>query len=434
MDWSIALLIYGILLAGLLFGGALIGTAIGIVGIVGVTLASGTRMWPTFGDIIWNTSTSFTLVAIPLFVLMGEIILRSGLARRFYNGVATLLGGLPGALAHTNIVGCAAFSALAGSTVATALTVGTVAVPEMRRRGYRDELTLGSLTGGGCLGILIPPSIPLIVYASITQTSVLAVFMAGVLPGLLLAVFFLIYIGVRVWRSPDLAPPPSTEESSRPRLSGVVDSLPVGALILAVIGGMYFGIVTPTEAAGFGCALALLLGLAYRDLTIPSLLAALRNAVVTSCVVMFITINAQFLSFAIVNSGIGRGLSTAMAEAGIGPFAFFCLLILLYAVIGMFIDGLSIMLLTVPVLFPVFLTMGYDPIWMGILLVLLIELGALTPPMGLNLFAVQSISHAEMGVIGRSSLPYALIIIVFCFLLYAIPDIALALPGYMRGS
>ncbi len=428
MDWSVALLVYGVLMVCCLFGGVLIGSAIGIVGIVGVTMATGTRMWPTFGDIIWNTATSFTLVAIPLFVLMGEIILRSGLARRFYNGIAVMLRGVPGALAHTNIVGCAAFSALSGSTVATALTVGTVAVPEMRRRGYKDALTLGSLTGGGCLGILIPPSIPMIVYASITQTSVLSVFMAGVVPGLVLAVLFLVYIAIRVLLNRDLAPPPDAEDLKRKRRSGIVDSLPVAALIAAVIGGMYAGVVTPTEAAAFGCLLALLLGLVYRDLSAAALVAALRNAVVTSCVVMFITINAQFLSFAIVNSGISRGLSGAMADAGIGPFAFFLLLIALYAVIGMFIDGLSIMLLTVPVLFPVFQVMGYDPIWMGVVLVLLIELGALTPPMGLNLFAVQSISNAPLGVIGRSSMPYALIIVAFCLALYLEPDIALWLP------
>lgn len=432
MDWSVTLLLYGALIGVFLVGGALIGTTIGIVGIVGVTLVSGTRLWPTFGDIIWNTATSFTLVAIPLFVLMGEIILRSGLARRFYGGIADLLAGLPGALAHTNIIGCAAFSALAGSTVATALTVGTVAVPEMRRRGYSDELTLGSLTGGGCLGILIPPSIPMIVYASITQTSVLAVFMAGVLPGLLLAALFLLYIAVRMWLQPGLAPRDGGGEPRRSRLAGLRESLPVGALIVAVIGCMYFGIVTPTEAAAFGCLLALLLGLAYRDLTVIQLLLALRNTVVTSCVVMFITIFAQFLSFAVVTSGASSGLSGALASAGIGPFAFFCLIILIYAVIGMFIDGLSIMLLTVPVLFPVFQVMGYDPIWMGVVLIMLIELGALTPPMGLNLFAIQSISNAPMGVIGRSSMPYALIILACCLLLYAAPQIALALPQMMR--
>jgi C4-dicarboxylate transporter DctM subunit len=433
LDWSTTLLLYGVLIGVLLFGGVLIGTTIGIVGIVGVTLASGMRLWPTLGDIIWNTATSFTLVAIPLFVLMGEIILRSGLARRFYGGIADLLAGLPGALAHTNIVGCAAFSALAGSTVATALTVGTVAVPEMRRRGYNDALTLGSLTGGGCLGILIPPSIPMIVYASITQTSVLSIFMAGVLPGLLLAAVFLLYIAIRVRLQPGLAPQGDDGEPRRPRLLGLRDSLPVGGLIVAVIGSMYFGIVTPTEAAAFGCLLSLLLGLAYRDLGLAELVLALRNAVVTSCVVMFITIFAQFLSFAVVTSGVSRGLSDALATAGIGPFPFFCLLVLIYGVIGMFIDGLSIMLLTVPVLFPVFQVMGYDPVWMGVVLVMLIELGALTPPMGLNLFAVQSISNAPLGVIGRSSLPYALIILSCCFLLYLAPQIALILPQMMRN-
>ncbi|MBU1314813.1 MAG: TRAP transporter large permease subunit [Alphaproteobacteria bacterium] len=432
MEWSSTLLLYGLLIGVFLFTGSLIGSTIGIVGIVGVTIASGMRMWPTFGDIIWNTTTSFTLVAIPLFVLMGEIILRSGLARRFYGGVADLLRGMPGGLAHANIVGCAAFSALAGSTVATALTVGTVAVPEMRRQGYSDVLTLGSLTGGGCLGILIPPSIPMIIYASITQTSVLAIFMAGVVPGLLLALAFMFYIGIRAMLQPDLIPPRVDKALMRSRWKAARDSLPVAGLIAAVIGSMYFGIVTPTEAAGFGCLLALFLGLLYRDLTAASLLQALRNAVLTSCVVMFITIFAQFLSFAVVNSGVSRGLSDALAQAGVGPFTFFCLMILVYGVIGMFIDGLSIMLLTVPVLFPVFQVMGYDPIWVGVVLVMLIELGALTPPMGLNLFAVQSISNAPLGVIGRSSLPYAVIILGCCLLLYAVPQIALALPELMR--
>lgn len=433
MGWAETLFLYGALIGGFLVGGVLIGSTIGIVGIVGVTLAAGTRLWPTFGDITWNTATSFTLVAIPLFVLMGEIILRSGLARRFYGGVADLMRGVPGALAHTNIIGCAAFSALAGSTVATAMTVGTVAVPEMRRRGYGDILTLGSLTAGGCLGILIPPSIPMIVYASITQTSVLAIFMAGILPGLLLALAFIAYIAVRVLLQPSLIPAgPEEGEAERSRLAGLRDCLPVAVLIATVIGSMYFGIVTPTEAAGFGCMLALVLGLLYRDLGLHSVLLALRNAVVTSCVVMFITIFAQFLSFAVVTSGVSRGLSGALADAGIGPFAFFCLLIVIYVAVGMFIDGLSIMLLTVPVLFPVFEVMGYDAVWMGVVLVLLIELGALTPPMGLNLFAVQSISKAPLGVIGRSSLPYAVIILGFCLLMYAVPQIALLLPDLMR--
>ena len=198
MGWVQLLLIYLLLLGGCMAGGASIGAAMGLVGIVGVTLASGTALWPSFGDIIWNTTTNFTLVSIPLFILMGELILQGGIATRFYTGITPFFRRVPGGLAQTNIFGCAIFAAIAGSSVATALTVGTVAVGEMRKRGYDDRLTLGTLTAGGCLGILIPPSIPLIVYGSITQTSVVALFMAGVVPGLALALIFSAYVAVRV--------------------------------------------------------------------------------------------------------------------------------------------------------------------------------------------------------------------------------------------
>jgi C4-dicarboxylate transporter, DctM subunit len=249
MTWPVALGLYAVLLAGLLLGGAGIGVAIGLVGVVGITLAAGTQLWLSLGDIVWNTTNTFTLVSIPLFVLMGEIILRSGISTRFYNGVALLLRGLPGGLAHTNIVGCAIFSAIAGSSVATAMTVGTVAIPEMRKRGYADRLTLGTLTGGGCLGILIPPSIPMIVYASMTQVSVIDLFMAGVVPGLALAALFMAYVAWRVWRDPSLAPVREGRPGGREMLRALADSVPVILLIAAVIGSMYFGIVTPTEAA-----------------------------------------------------------------------------------------------------------------------------------------------------------------------------------------
>lgn len=435
MSWEQALLVHATLLTLGLAGGVLIGTTLGLVGIIGITLVGGTRFWTSLGDIIWNTTTSFTLVAVPLFVLMGEIILRSGVSRRFYAGIANVLSPVPGGLAHTNILGCAVFSALSGSTVATAMTVGTVALPEMRGRGYADRLTLGTLTGGGCLGILIPPSIPMIVYASITQVSVLDVFMAGVMPGLLLSAAFLAYVGLRVVAAPSLAPAGTDRPSGPVLLLGLLDTLPVILLIAAVLGGMYWGIVTPTEAAAFGCAVALLIGLFYRDLTFGALADALRNAVITSCVVMFIVINSQFLSFAIVQAGIGRGISGFLIELNVGPFAFFCCLVVLYVVVGMFIDGLSIMLLTVPVLYPGLLAMGFDGVWLGIIIIVLIELGALTPPMGLNLFAIQSISPGTpIAEIGRASLPYAAIILALCFFLYVFPEVVLFLPETLRGE
>lgn len=435
MTWQIYLAIYAVLLLGFMLMGVGIATTIGLVGIVGITLVSGTQLWLTLGDIVWNTTNTFTLVSIPLFVLMGEIILRSGIATRFYSGIALLLHRLPGGLAQTNIVGCAIFSAIAGSSVATAMTVGTVAIPEMRKRGYDDDLTIGTLTGGGCLGILIPPSIPMIVYASMTQVSVIDLFMAGVVPGLALAGIFMVYVGVRVWMNPTLVPSerPSTKPGTMWRAA--LDALPIIALIVAVIGSMYVGFVTPTEASALGCLLALALAMAYRELTIARLIAALRNAAITSGVVMFITLSAQILNFALVTSGVAQGLAQSLAGMGLSPLLFFCMLFAIYVVIGMFIDGLSIMLLTVPLLYPSFIAMGFDGVWVGVVIVVFIELGALTPPMGLNLFAIQSIaSDKNLGDIARASLPYTLMISAFAFLLYAFPAIALWLPTLMKAG
>jgi tripartite ATP-independent transporter DctM subunit len=435
MSWQFALAIYAVLLTACLLGGVGIGVTVGLVGVIGITLVSGTQLWLSLGDIVWNTTNTFTLVSIPLFVLMGEIILRSGVAGRFYKGVAVLLRRMPGGLAQTNIVGCAIFSAIAGSSVATAMTVGTVAIPEMRKRGYADDLTLGTLTGGGCLGILIPPSIPMIVYASMTQVSVIDLFMAGVVPGLLLATIFMLYVGVRVAFKPSLAPRETRPAARGEILGAIANAVPIIVLIAAVIGSMYVGLVTPTEASALGCLLALALALAYRELTGTRLKEALRNAAITSGVVMFITLNAQILNFAVVTSGIGQGLAQALAGMGLSSLLFFCMLFVIYIVVGMFIDGLSIMLLTVPLLYPSFVAMGFDGVWVGVIIVVFIELGALTPPMGLNLFAIQSIANDRtMADVAVASMPYMMMVSAFAFLLYAVPGIALWLPTMMKAS
>jgi C4-dicarboxylate transporter DctM subunit len=432
MGWELAVLIYGVLLAALLAFGAAIGSVMGFVGIVGVTAVAGTSLWPSFGDVVWNTTNSFTLIAVPLFVLMGEIIVRSGVSPRFYRGLARLIGGMKGGLAQSNIVGCAIFAAISGSSTATALTIGTVALPEMRKRGYSDTLTLGTLAGGGCLGILIPPSIPLVIYATVVQESLIDLFMAGVVPGVLLAILFMIYVRVLAALHPQMAPDLRGNTDLR-LLPALVTCVPVAALILAVIGGMYFGIVTPTEAGALGCALALLLSSLHRELTWLALGEALASTVVTTAVVIFIMMNSQVLSYALTVSGVGRALSGGLRAMQLDPFLFFCCLVLLYVVLGMFIDGISMMLLTVPVLFPAIVGAGFDLVWFGIVMVVLMELGQLTPPMGLNLFAIQSIAGSvPLGRIAWSSLPYALIITAFCFLLYAAPDIALWLPRSMK--
>ena len=435
MSWQLALFYYAVLLTFCLLGGVTIGASMGIVGIVGITLVAGTGLWASLGDIVFNTTTSFTLVSVPLFVLMGELILRSGLSKQFYAGVSGMLAPVPAALAHSNIIGCSIFAALCGSSVATALTIGTVALPEMRARGYADRLTLGTLTGGGCLGILIPPSIPMVVYGSMTNESVLDLFMAGVLPGLVLAALFMVYVFVAVALNPSSAPKAGAALSASQFFKSFLNCIPVLGLIVMIFAGMYWGFVTPTEAAALGSALALILGLTLGDLNGRSLWAALTNTMVTTCIVMFITINAQFLSFAVVQSGIGKGIAGAMVASGVGLFAFFCLFYLMFLVLGMFLDGLSLMLLTVPILYPAMTAMGFNGVWIGIIMIVLIELGALTPPMGLNLFAIQSISReTPLGEIARASMPYAVIISVFSFVLYFIPDLVLYLPRTMRGT
>jgi C4-dicarboxylate transporter DctM subunit len=435
MGWETTVLAYAVVLFACLAFGVGIGSAMGLVGLLGITWLSGTRLWPTIGDIVWNTANSFTLVAVPLFVLMGEIILRSGVSKRFYAGLSRLLFGVRGGLAQSNIVGCAVFAAISGSSTATALTIGTVALPEMRKRGYSDDLTLGTLAGGGCLGILIPPSIPMVIYASVVQESVIDLFMAGVVPGLVLTALFMVYVRLRVAFSPGLVPARESRPSAADIRAGLVDCLPVAFLILSILGGMYFGVVTPTEAAAFGCLISLLIALAYRELDWAGMKEALRNSVVTNAVVMFIIVNAQILGYALTTSGIGRGVSQALVALELGPFLFFCCLFVLYLILGMFIDGISMMLLTVPLLYPTLRAMGFDGVWFGVVLVVLIELGQLTPPMGLNLFAIQSISGGtSLARIARSSAPYALLISALCFLLYALPGLALWLPATMKGS
>jgi C4-dicarboxylate transporter, DctM subunit len=433
VTWGVMLALYTVMLTALIAFGVPIAAAMGLVGIVGVTLLSGTQLWPSIGDVIWNTANSFTLTAIPLFVLMGEVILHSGAAKRFYKGLSVLLNRIPGGLAQSNIMGCALFSAISGSSTATALTIGTVALPEMRARGYKDGITLGTLTGGGALGNLIPPSIFLLVYATVVQQSPIDLFAATVIPGIIAVAMFMTYVLVRVLIDPSLVPARQPHHSWAEVGRAILDVLPVTTLMLAIIGGMYWGIVTPTEAAGFGCLLSLLLALLYRELTLDTFWTALINSIAVTCVMSLIVINGQLLGFAIVQAGIGRGVSQALASTGLSPFVFFVVIFFLYLALGAALDGISMMLLTVPVLYPTLKALGFNDIWFGVILVIQAELSQLSPPIGLNLFAVQSVARdVDMATISWASLPYAVMLSLLCFLLYFFPELATWLPAAMR--
>jgi C4-dicarboxylate transporter, DctM subunit len=434
MTWQLMLALYCALLGGAIVLGVPVVAAMGLVGVVGITILHGLLLWPSLGDIVWNTVNSFTLTAVPLFVLMGEIILRSGASSRFYQGVAVLLNRVPGGLAQSNIIGCALFSAISGSSTATALTIGTVALPEMRRRGYSDAITLGTLTGGGALGNLIPPSIFLLVYAAVVQQSVIDLFVATIIPGLIAVAMFMTYVAWRALSDPSLVPPRAPRHSWLQVMVAAWQCIPVTALIFAIIGGMYFGVVTPTEAAGFGCVVALILGAFYRELTWRKFEAALMASVAVSCVVMFIIINGQILGFAVTQAGIGRAMARGIADLGLSPFLFFTVLFFFYLLLGTFLDGLSMMLLTVPILYPALRAMGFNDVWFGVILVIQAELAQLSPPIGLNLFAVQSIARdVELSTISWASLPYAVMLGALSFLLYFYPELALWLVARMKG-
>jgi len=434
MSWEAMLALYLAMLFGLIAIGCPIGVALGITGLTGIFINHGTALLPTVGDILWNSGNSFILVAIPMFILMGEVILQTGLSRRFYQGLSTLLSRAKGGLAYANILGCGMFSAICGSSVAAALTMGQVAVPELDRRGYNPKLTTGSLAAGGTLGILIPPSIPMIIYAVTVQESVIDLFIAGLVPGLILILLFCIWVFIYARLHPDHVPPvPAERPDAAAVRQALVDCVPLMALVLATIGSLYFGLVTPTEAGAFGTLLALLIGVGYRELRWENIKAALLRAAQMTTIIFFIIVTGSILAFAIVDAGIARGVSNAVVDAGLSPLTFFLLITVIYIVLGMFIEGVAMMLLTVPILYPAVVALGFDPVWFGVVLVIFIEIAALTPPMGLNLVAIQSVTQkTPLATIISGSFPYVIVMLLFLIALYAFPQIALWLPQTMK--
>lgn len=434
MSWSLSLLLYIFVLFALLLAGEWIVFALGIGGIFALVVYGGMEALRPLGTVIWNSLNNFTLTAIPLFILMGELILQSKLGERFYHGMSLLFRKIPGGLLHTNIVSAAIFSALTGVSVATAATIGTVAIPELTKQGYDRKMIFGSLAAGGTLGILIPPSVPMILYGILAQQSVAKLFAAGILPGIMIAIFFSIYIGIRVFFNPALAPDLSAEQSIKVSSRAFLrDVLPILCLIILILGGIYFGVMTPTEAAALGAVLSMILYLAYGGFDRESLKAVLNNTVRTSCMVLFIVVGAQIFSFALVYSGLNRMVTTWVISFGHLQGTVFILICIIYICLGFFFDPISILVLTMTILYPVIVQFHFDPIWFGVIIVILIELGLITPPVGINLFVIHGISGTgRMGEIIIGVLPYIFILLAAIFTLYVFPGIALFLPSFMR--
>lgn len=422
-------------LLGLIVLGEWIAVALGVSGLLAILILNGTATLSntlySIGTILWNNSTSFTLTTIPMFLLMGDLIVESELSSPFYQAIGAWIGRLPGGLLHANILTCTVFAAVTGSSAATSAALAPIAVPELRRRKYNVREVLGSVSAGGTLGILIPPSVGMIVYSAISQQPVGKLFIAGLVPGLLTASLFSVYILVRCVRDRTIAPLlPRVPLSTKIRTSAPI--APVLLLILAILFVIYRGIATPEEAAAAGCIGAIIIGATIGKLRLPGLLRASVRAAYTTAMVLFLIIGAQILSFYLVESGINRDLTSWVGNLPVPTYVIFVAIVLLYFILGMFLDGISMILLTIPVLYPVIVTLRLDPIWFGVMLMLLVEIGGITPPVGPNLFIIQaSAADRPLSDVVIGSLPYIGVLLLVVVLLWLFPGIALGLVQQM---
>ena len=430
MSWELAGAIYLVVMTLLLVGGVWIAIALGVVGVVGLLIVNPSLV-AGIESVAWNTIESFVLTAVPLFLFMGAVIMNSGVSARFYRGLTPWLARVPGGLAQSNIVACSIFAALCGSSVATAAAIGAIAIPEMRTRGYDMRMTTGTLAAGGTLGILIPPSIPFIIYGSTVGESVGRLFTAGVVPGVILTLAFMTFLGVQVWLHPGLVPRETGVVTWAMRLRALLDLVPVVLLIVLVLGGIYAGVMTPTEAAGVGAAGALAVAALYRGLTWLVLKRSLLETVRANAMILFIVIGAQIMSFALVSAGIPRGVVAAISDLSASRWMVFTFIVVMYLVLGCLVDALSLMLLTLPVVFPIVQAQGFDPIWFGVVLVILLETGLITPPVGINLFVIQGMSGEPLGRVAAGSFPYVVLMLLAIVLLAFFPGLALWLPAKM---
>jgi tripartite ATP-independent transporter DctM subunit len=425
--WGSALLI------GLLFLGIPVAVVMVAVGIVGGIVAFGPVFIDNIGSVVWSTQNENLLTAIPLFILLGEILLRSGLADRMYTSLAVWLGRLPGGLLHTNIGACALFAATCGSSAATAATVGTVAIPNLVKRGYALRPSLGSLAAGGTLGILIPPSVALLVYGSLTNTSVGQLFIAGIVPGILLTLsFVLLVIGqsfVGGWRRTESGPSLPFIE----RLKSLRHLLPVFFVFAVVMGGLYFGWATPTEAAALGVFIALVIAKVFGRLSLARLHECFRHTAVLTGMMILILVGAFVLNVTLSLSGIPQRITDWMVAFGVTPGQLVLCMVVLYLILGCFLDVLSMQVTTIPIAFPIITHFGIDPIWFGIFVTLMSEVAMITPPVGLNLFVIQSIrtDGGDIRDVIVGSAPYVIVMLLFVALVWYAQEIVLWLPRTM---
>ena len=414
----------------LLLMGLPIAISISIGSLAMLFLQEGVGSLKAMGFIAWGSLNSSALSALPLFVLMADLMLRSGISDNYYDGMSKLIRRIPGGLLQTNIAGCALFAAICGSSVATAAAIGGVAIPKQKQDGYDISMTCGSIAAGGTLGILIPPSLVMIIYATFTELSVAKLFMAGVVPGLVLTIIFMIYIAVRSLIQPRLIPkiPPNPKGAL---LQGAVQVGPMVVLMLLVLGSIYLGIATPTEAAAVGALCAALISAVVRKPPLQTYLDSIMNTIVISSGILFIALSAFLFAYAVESTGATEMLTKWVIGLNLDVNWFLFWLFVFYAILGCLVDSIGMIVLTVPILLPILTEYKIDLIWFGVILVVVVELGQITPPVGINMFVVDSIAKAGIGSVIRGVIPYFYLIALLLFLLWAFPGMATWLPSHL---
>lgn len=405
-----------------------VGAALGVLGLTLDPLFSMLPLSRALGEISWNSNNEFLLVAIPLFILLGEILLRAGLAEKMYQSMSLWLSWLPGGLMHANIGASTLFSATSGSSVATSATVGTVAIPQIKKHGYNESLFLGSLAAGGTLGILIPPSINLVLYGVLTNSSVPKLYLAGIIPGFLLAGLFILTIISACVLKPEWGGK-KIHASWQERMRSLVNLLPPLGIFFLVVGSIYAGLATPTEAAALGVFGALVLAACYGRLSWGMMREAVEGTMRSTAMIMLIVIAAGFLNFVMSATGLTNAITDFIGGLGLSPGWMLLVLVIFYLVLGCFMETLSMMITTIPIVAPVMVGLGFDPIWLGILIIILVEAALITPPVGMNLFVVQSLRKSgSMNTVIIGALPFVAAMFLLLLLLAFFPQIAMWMP------
>jgi tripartite ATP-independent transporter DctM subunit len=432
MDVSTIGLIVAVLMLVLLASGVWVAITLMSVGLISMLLFSHAPATTIQTTVIWGQSSSWALTALPLFIWMGEILYRTRLAKDMFEGLSPWLAGFPGRLIHINVVSCGIFAAVSGSSAATTATIGRITVPELLKRGYDEKTTIGSLAGSSTLGFLIPPSIIMIVYGVAADVSITRLFIAGIMPGIMLMIIFMGYLAIWSALNPSKVPPREPRIPFLKRIRETAKLFPIILLMIAVIGSIYLGIATATEAAAVGVVGALLIALFTGSMTKQNFIDSVLGATRTSVMVSFILAGAAFLSTAMGFTGIPRELSAWVGTLNLDKFELLLALTVLFIILGCFLDGISIVVLTSAVIMPIILQAGIDPIWFGIFLVVLIEMSQITPPVGINLFILQSITGKNLWDVSVAAFPFFLLLILATLLLILFPEIATWLPNTIR--